>query len=81
MKFVRALALIAPAALASGVGQGMQRQRARGLMWLGLARDAIKDPQKDAWVRDLWEKDNAAANDADRQVAHVYASEFGRKKN
>ena len=61
--------------------EGMQRQRARGLMWLGLARDAIKDPQKDAWVRDLWEKDNAAANDADRQVAHVYASEFGRKKN
>ena len=42
------------------VGEGVPRQRARGLMWLTLAKTAAQGP-KDEWVRDLYGKDSARA--------------------
>jgi uncharacterized protein len=51
-------------------GEGVPQQRARGLMWLGFARDAAPDP-KDAWIRDLYQRDLELASDGDRQAATV----------
>jgi len=59
------------------VGEGVPRQRARGLMWLTLAKTAAQGP-KDEWVRDLYGKDWGAASDDDRQVATAYLSARGK---
>ncbi len=62
--------------------QGFARQRARGLMWLTLARDAAaesKDP-KDQWIVDLYGKAVGLASDDDRQAALAYCDER-RKRN
>ena len=42
-------------------GQGVPRERARGLMWLTLARESA-DPRKDQWIAELY--DNAWASGA-----------------
>lgn len=60
---------------------GLPAQRAKGLMWLTMARDAAiggKDP-KDAWIVDLYEKAAAVASDNDRQVASLYADEHHKR--
>lgn len=57
---------------------GIVRQRARGLMWLMLARDAATD-QRDSWIIDLYNSALAAATEADRQVAILYADDRRRK--
>ena len=60
---------------------GMPPQRARGLMWLTMARDAAvlgKDP-KDAWIVDLYAKTAASATDSDRQVASLYLDEHHKR--
>lgn len=49
-------------------GEGVPRQRARGLMWLTLAREAA-DPVKDKWIEDLYEGAIATVTDSDRQNA------------
>lgn len=49
-------------------GDGVPHQRARGLMWLELAEDGLQDP-KDTWIRELHQRDFAAASDEDRQMA------------
>ena len=62
--------------------QGFARQRARGLMWLTLARNAAaesKDP-KDQWILDLYGKATTLASDDDRQAALAYCDEH-RKRN
>ena len=62
--------------------QGFARQRAKGLMWLTLARDAAtesKDP-KDQWIVDLYGKAVSLATDDDRQAALSYCDER-RKRN
>ena len=59
------------------VGEGVPRQRARGLMWLTLAKNAAQGP-KDEWVRDLYGKDWGVASDDDRQVATAYLSARGK---
>ena len=59
------------------VGEGVPKQRARGLMWLTLAKTAAQGP-KDEWVRDLYAKDWAAASDDDRQVAVAYLGARGK---
>ena len=62
--------------------QGFARQRARGLMWLTLARNAAtetKDP-KDQWILDLYGKATTLASDDDRQAALAYCDER-RKRN
>ena len=53
------------------VGDGVPRQRARGLMFLSMARNGAGGP-KDEWIRELYEKDFAAASPDDRQVAFLY---------
>ncbi len=56
------------------IGDGVPRQRARGLMWLTIAKSAAQGP-KDDWMIDLFAKDNALAGDDDRQVAALYLSD------
>ena len=46
-------------------GDGVPHQRARGLMWLGFAKDGAQD----AWIRDLYQSDFQLASDDDRQAA------------
>ena len=61
--------------------EGMPPQRAKGLMWLTMARDtavASKDP-KDLWIGDLYAKAAAAASDSDRQVASLYLDEHHKR--
>ncbi len=59
------------------LGEGVPRQRARGLMWLTLAKTAAQGP-KDEWIRDLYTKDWATAGDDDREVAAAYISAHGK---
>ena len=54
--------------------EGVPHQRARGLMWLTLAKEGVSDP-KDQWILDLYTKAFAAASEADRQVAILYVEE------
>ncbi len=58
--------------------EGLQRQRAMGLMYLTLARDAIADRKKGKWIVDLYETASKAANDIDRQAALVYLENYVR---
>lgn len=59
---------------------GFAQQRARGLMWLTLARDAAVESKdsKDRWIIDLYGKASVSASDDDRQAALAYIDE--RKK-
>ena len=50
------------------VGDGVLDQRARGLMWLELAKDGAPDP-KDQWIRELYQRDFQVASDVDRRAA------------
>jgi uncharacterized protein len=50
------------------VGHGLVDQRARGLMWLELAKDGAPGP-KDQWIRDLYQRDFLVAGDDDRLAA------------
>jgi len=59
------------------VGDGVPRQRAKGLMWLTVANDAARGP-KDAWMSDLYVKDFAQAGDEDKQVAALFLSEYSK---
>ena len=61
-------------------GDGMQRQHARGLMWLTLAREGANGKAQD-WVNALYDQDMKAASDTDRQVALVYLEEHLKKRN
>ncbi len=53
------------------VGDGVPRQRARGLMWLMMAKNSVASP-KDEWMRDLFTKDFAMASQEDRDLANLY---------
>jgi len=59
------------------LGEGVPKQRARGLMWLSIAKNAAQGP-KDEWIRDLYGKDWGAAGEDDRQVAIAYLSARGK---
>ena len=52
--------------------EGVQRQRALGLMYLTMAREAAGDRKKDKWVVDLYDTAMASASDVDRQAALAY---------
>ena len=52
------------------MGDGVPHQRARGLMWLEFAKDAAPDP-KEAWIRDLYQRDFGLASEDDREAAAV----------
>ncbi len=62
------------------VGDGVQPQRARGLMWLTLAREGAS-AKTQTWVDGLYQQDMKAASDNDRQVALVFLEEHMRKRN
>jgi TPR repeat protein len=49
-------------------GEGVSMQRGRGLMWLQIAKTGAEGPNHE-WVRQIYERDFAAANDDDRKVA------------
>jgi TPR repeat protein len=58
--------------------EGVPHQRARGLMWLMLAKESATDP-KDAWIVELYAKAMASASEADRQVASLYLEDRHRR--
>jgi TPR repeat protein len=60
---------------------GVRPQRARGLMWLTLAREAAVDSNKDKWIIDLYEKAVASANEADRHEALAYLENHPKRRN
>lgn len=55
--------------------EGIQRQGARGLMWLTLARDSAAGPQ-DKWVVDMYEDAFASATPDEREVALKYLEQW-----
>jgi TPR repeat protein len=61
-------------------GDGVQRQRARGLMWLTLAREGASGKSQ-SWINSLYDQDMKAASDNDRQVALVYLEEHMKSRN
>ena len=61
--------------------EGVQPQRARGLMWLTLAREAAIDSKKDKWIIDLYDRAVASANDMDRQGALAYLEAHLKRRN
>jgi uncharacterized protein len=61
--------------------EGVRPQRALGLMWLTLAREAAIDSKKDKWIIDLYDKAVAAANDGDRQDALAFLEDHLKRRN
>ena len=61
--------------------EGVRPQRARGLMWLTLAREAAIDSKKDKWIIDLYDKAVAMAKDEDRQDALAYLADHLKWRN
>jgi TPR repeat protein len=59
------------------LGDGVPRQHARGLMWLWVARDGAQGAP-DQWIRDLYARDYALADDNDRQLAQLLLNEHAR---
>lgn len=60
--------------------EGVAPQRAKGLMWLSLAKDGVTDKTHDAWIVDLYSRAMGAATDSDRQVASLYLEDHGRHR-
>lgn len=61
--------------------EGVHAQRARGLMWLTLAREAALDSAKDKWIIDLYDKAVASANDEDRHEALAFLEDHLKRHN
>ncbi|HET6375835.1 MAG TPA: tetratricopeptide repeat protein, partial [Methylocella sp.] len=61
--------------------EGVKQQRARGLMWLTLAREAAAESKKDKWIVDLYNSAVAEANDEDRHEALAYLEEYLKRRN
>ena len=61
--------------------EGVRPQRARGLMWLTLAREAANDSKKDKWIIDLYDRAVASANDEDRHNALAYLEDHLKRRN
>src|ERR1700732_3550802 len=61
--------------------EGVRPQRARGLMWLTLAREAAIDSKKDQWIVDLYDQAVASANGGDRQDALAYLENHLKRRN
>jgi hypothetical protein len=61
--------------------EGVKQQRARGLMWLTLAREAAAESKKDKWIVDLYNNAVAEANDEDRHEALAYLEEYLKRRN
>jgi TPR repeat protein len=61
--------------------ESVKQQRALGLMWLTLAREAALDAKKDQWIIDLYDTAMATANDEDRQFALAYLEDHLKRRN
>jgi TPR repeat protein len=61
-------------------GEGIPAQRARGLMWMTLAREGAVGKSQD-WIRALYEKAMGAASDTDRQAALVYLEDHLKRND
>ncbi len=61
-------------------GDGVPVQRARGLMWMTLAREGAASKTQD-WVRGLYDQDLKQASDNDRQAALLYLEDHLRKRD
>jgi len=57
-------------------GQGVPRQRAKGLMWLTLAREGSSDAAKDRWIETLYEEAFAASSESDRKLALALLEQY-----
>ena len=57
-------------------GQGVPRQRAKGLMWLTLAREASTDGAKDRWIVSLYDDAFTAADESDRKLALALLEQY-----
>lgn len=55
-------------------GDGVPAQRARGLMWLTIAKNGAEGA-KDEWIRNLYLSDFAAATEGDRKAAAAMVDE------
>lgn len=55
---------------------GVQQQRALGLMYLTLARESAGDRKTEHWIVDLYENAMATASDNDRQAALAFLSGY-----
>ena len=60
---------------------GVPPQRAKGLMWLSLARDGVTDKAKENWILERYREAMGSASDADRQVASLYLEDHGKRRN
>jgi hypothetical protein len=60
-------------------GDGVPMQRARGLMWMTLAREGASGKSQD-WIRALYDQAIRGANDNDRQAALVYLEDHLKKR-
>jgi TPR repeat protein len=61
--------------------EDVRPQRARGLMWLTLAREAAVGSKKDQWIIDLYDQAVASANEEDRHDALAYLEDHLRRRN
>lgn len=59
---------------------GVARQRARGLMWLTLAREGADDA-KDKWIVEAYDAALSAAGQPDRDAARVYLEAHLKKRD
>lgn len=60
--------------------EGVQRQRALGLMYLTMAREAASDQKKDRWVIDLYDEAMTKASDTDRQAALAFLEQHMKNR-
>lgn len=61
--------------------ESVKPQRARGLMWLTLARETAGASEKDQWIVDLYDDAMATANEEDRRIALAYVEDRQRQRN
>ena len=61
-------------------GQGVQRQRAKGLMYLTLAVESAGDDPKNAWIAELHDKALKVASDSDRQMAANLLGDYSARR-
>jgi hypothetical protein len=60
-------------------GDGVPAQRARGLMWMTLAREGASGKASD-WIHTLYDQAMRAASDNDRQAALVYLEDHLKRR-
>ena len=55
---------------------GVQRQRALGIMYLTMAREGASEQTKYKWIIDLYDSAISTSSDTDRQAALAYLEQF-----